>query len=115
MLLGPVDVKSWRVYQIFKYGTVKRVVCTSNSQTSTMQIYSLHKPRYAECNSLLLSIGTAHFRVKGCWVLFFIFIQNLIEQSATNSMAPDQTRLALFAYVLQKRHCANMGLARNCA
>ena len=43
---------------------------------------------FAECSSThlsrifpLLSFGPVHFRFKGCWVVFIIFIQILIEHS----------------------------------
>ena len=44
MLFGPVVVKSWRVYQIFKYGAVKRVVCIY-SKTSLTRTPTNHLPR----------------------------------------------------------------------
>ena len=34
-------------------------------------------------NFPLLSIGPVHFRFKGCWLVFFIFIQIIIENSVT--------------------------------
>ena len=40
-------------------------------------------PIYVEWNFPLLSIGTIHFRFNGCWVVFFIFVQILIEHSAS--------------------------------
>ena len=39
--------------------------------------------------SPLLSNGPVHFCFKGCRVVFFIFIQILIENSAHNSEDPD--------------------------
>ena len=35
---------------------------------------------YAQWNFPLSSIGPVQFRFKGCWVIFFIFIQILIER-----------------------------------
>ena len=39
----------------------------------------------------ILPIGTVHFRFKGCWVVFFIFIQILTEQSVSEQLRPEQT------------------------
>ena len=36
-------------------------------------------------------IGPVHFRFNGCWVVCFIFIKILIENSVANSGDPDQT------------------------
>ena len=48
-----------------------------------------------------LSIGPVHFHFKGCCMVFFIFIQILIEHSVfkANSADPES---ALLAYVQQK-------------
>ena len=74
MLLGPVDVKSWRVYQIFKYGTVKRVVCTGLTQTSTMYIHSRQYCSYLfilarEQHAMRPNKITGVFRVTGLNIL----------------------------------------------
>ena len=37
----------------------------------------------AELNDPLLSTEMDHFRFKGCWVVFFIFIKILIEHSVS--------------------------------
>ena len=55
------------VAKITENGHLKRQIKTSEN----VICYLLH---------VLLSIGPVHFRFKGCWVDFFIFIQILIEQ-----------------------------------
>ena len=50
---------------------------------------------------------TSHFQFEGCWVLFFIFIQILIEFSGSKQSRPWSDAafgFALFAYVQQKGH-----------
>ena len=39
-------------------------------------------------NSPLVSSGPVHFHFKGCWVLFFIFFQILIEHSVSKQWRP---------------------------
>ena len=65
----------------------------------------------------LLSIGPVHFSFKGCWVVFFSFIQILKDNSASNQwrtwsdaeFCSVWSGLALFADVPQKGLYANMG------
>ena len=42
----------------------------------------------------MLSIGPVHFRIKGCWVVFYIFLQLLIERLYANSRDPYETPLS---------------------
>ena len=48
---------------------------------AAIQVWVLlqNSPIYAEWNYPLLSIGPVPFHFKGCWVVFLIFIQILIE------------------------------------
>ena len=80
-------------YLYLKYGCYGNATCYIYSQFNCLLLTHLSRMEFPN-----VIIGQVNFRFKGCLVVFFHFIQNLIEPSVSNSGEPDQTpRFAAFA------------------
>ena len=83
------------------------LIITQNLHRTWLWVHNSLLTHLCRMDSPPLSIGTVHFCFKGCWVVFFIFIQILIEQSACKQWRPWSEHAVwsgspLFAYVPQK-------------